>query len=92
MPAPFTPRQIDLARHALGFPNARRRSYRNSFVAGNTHPDYDDWYKMAQNGYAAKNDGVKLPFGGADLFRVTLAGAKAVLVGRETLDMEDFSQ
>jgi hypothetical protein len=86
----LTKSQIDLARHALGLPNAQRRSYRNRFVAGLDHPDYDDWYAMSREGYATRRDGAKLPFGGDDLFHLTRKGAEAALVGRETLDPEDF--
>lgn len=88
--APMTKRQVDLARHALGLPNTNRRSYRNRFVAGLGHPDYDDWYAMSRLGYAVRRDGDKLPFGGNDLFHLTREGAEAALVGRETLDPEDF--
>lgn len=87
---PMTKRQVDLARHALGLPNQTRRSYRNRFVAGLGHSDYNDWYAMAQRGYAVRHDGAKLPFGGMDMFELTRIGAKTALVGRETLDPEDF--
>jgi hypothetical protein len=39
----LTPRQIELARHALGLPNQYKKSYRNRFVAGGNHPDQNDW-------------------------------------------------
>ena len=87
---PMTKRQIDLARHALGLPNRNRRSYRNSFVAGPGHTDYDDWYAMSCKGWAVRHDGARLPFGGMDLFNLTPAGAQAALVARESLDQEDF--
>jgi hypothetical protein len=90
MPEPLTKRQVDLARHALGLPNDNRRSYRNSFIAGLGHADYDDWYAMTKNGYATRRDGVKEPFGGNDVFRLTRTGAEAALVAMETLDSEDF--
>jgi hypothetical protein len=86
----MTKRQIDLARHALGLPNEARRSYRNRFVAGLEHPDYDDWYAMSQNGWAKRRDGTKLPFGGMDMFHLTRPGAESALVGSESLDPEDF--
>jgi hypothetical protein len=87
--APLTKRQIDLARHALGLPNKDRQSYRNSFVGGPGHADYDDWYAMAKAAYAVRRDGALLRLGGNDLFHLTRAGAEAALVGRETLDPED---
>ena len=86
----LTAYQVDLARHALGLPNGGRRSCRNRFVAGLGHPDYDDWHKMTLAGFATKRNGTKLPFGGNDLFHLTRKGAEAALVGRETLDPEDF--
>ena len=90
--APMTKTQVDLARRALGLPNHQHRSYRNSFVGGHGHFNYDDWYMMSQNGYAMRKDGHGLPYGGNDVFRLTLKGAEMVLVGRETLDLEDFSR
>jgi hypothetical protein len=86
----MTPKQIDLARNALGLPNHNRRSYRNSFVVGIDCVDYDAWYDMAMRGLAIRYDGAKLPFGGMDLFKLTLLGASQALVGREALDTDDF--
>lgn len=79
----MTPRQIELARHALGLPSRDRRSYRNHFVAGTGHRDHADWMEMVANGYATRRDG-------ADLFHLTLAGALAAVSFGETLCSEDF--
>jgi hypothetical protein len=65
-------------------------SYRNRFVAGPGHTNYDAWCQMVGRGFAKVTPGYKLPFGGDDLFRVTLAGARAALMPREELDPEDF--
>jgi hypothetical protein len=85
-----TPAQRELARHALGLPNDRRRSYRNSFVAGANHPDLPDWSAMVGQGLATKRDGSALPFGGDHLFHLTPKGAAAALTLGESLDPEDF--
>lgn len=85
----MTPKQIDLARHALGLPNEGMRSFRNSFVAGPGHPDYDDWLAMTKDGNAVRCDGATLEFGGDDLFHLTRKGAEAALE-RETLDPAGF--
>lgn len=85
----MTPPQIELARHALGL--ARKPiSYRNRFVAGIGHSDYDAWLDMVEQGAARRRPGEKLPFGGDDLFHLTLAGAREALKPGETLDPEDF--
>lgn len=86
----MSPGQIELARHALGLPNSQRRSYRNSFVAGPGHVDYDEWIAMVASGDAVCRDGARLPFGGNDLFHLTRKGATAALKPQELLDTEDF--
>lgn len=85
----MTPRQVELARHALGLPNKRRRSYRNHFVAGRTHEDYGDWTAMVAAGFARQKSGSALS-GGDDFFWLTEAGARRALKARESLDLEDF--
>lgn len=79
----MTPRQIDLARHALGLPNDQQRSYRNRFWAGPGHTDYPEWEKMVARGVAAKNQTVPG-------FHLTKTGAEQVLEPGESLDPEDF--
>jgi hypothetical protein len=86
----MTPKQRDLARHALGLPNKMRMSYRNRFVAGEGHDDYADWIQMVSEGNAEKRDGGKLPFAGDSLFWMTESGARQALNPRERLDREDF--
>lgn len=85
----MTPEQIELARHALGLPNKMRMSYRNRFVAGPGHDDYENWLQMVADGNAQKRDDV--PFGGDSLFWLTEDGAKQALKPRERLDSEDFT-
>jgi hypothetical protein len=86
----LTPRQVDLARHALGLNGARACSYRNHFVAGRGHEDHPDWMAMVQSGAAQRYDGQHVPFGGDDLFKLTRTGAVAALRTGEALDPEDF--
>lgn len=87
----MTPRQIELARHALGLDGRRKVSYRNHFVTG-PGPDSDDypqWVAMTEAGYATHRTGGQFS-GGDDLFMLTPAGARAALNGDERLDPEDF--
>lgn len=86
----MTPRQRELARHALGLPNDRRKSYRNRFVAGELHRDYSEWQAMVERGDAERHDGKLLSFGGSHLFCLTEQGARAALEPGEHLDREDF--
>ncbi len=85
----MTPTQIELARHALGLPNKRRQSYRNHFVCGPGHDDYDNWQAMVGAGLAKRRKGNPLT-GGDDLFWLTLEGAHNALTKGERLDLEDF--
>jgi hypothetical protein len=82
-------KQTDLARHALGLPNKRNRSYRNYFTAGFGHNDYDEWMAMVTLGDAVRREKPK-GLGGDDLFWLTLDGARQVLRPKETLDLDDF--
>ena len=85
----MTARQRELARHALGLPNERARSYRNGFSAGDGHSDYADWLAMVEGGFAVRRAKPK-DFGGSDVFHLTLHGAKRAIKTGETLDPEDF--
>lgn len=85
----LTDKQIDLARHALGLDGRRMTSYRNYFVTGMGSPDYLAWTGMVSIGHAQQLPASVLT-GGDSLFRMTLAGAKAVLRRGESLCSEDF--
>lgn len=78
-------RQFDLARHALGLPNDRRRSYRNRFYAGSGHQAYADWEAMIASGAARAEEA-----GGTRMFWLTEQGARAALLPGEQLCHEDF--
>lgn len=92
-PPPRDPAMTDewreLARHALGLPNAAFRSYRNRFVTG-AGTDGDAWSGMVAAGLAKKDSGGRLPFGGADFYWLTPRGAQSALDLGETLCPEDF--
>jgi hypothetical protein len=87
----MTPEQIDLARHALGLGNGRRVSYRNHFVCGPGHSDYDNWTSLVTSGLARRRAGSQMS-GGDDIFWLTHDGAKLALKRGERLDPEDFPQ
>lgn len=85
----MTPKQIELARHALGLPNRERRSYRNHFVTGEGSDDHPEWVAMVGGGFAKRRAGNQLT-GGDDLFWLTPDGAAAALRHGERLDPKDF--
>lgn len=87
----MTPKQIDLARHALGLPNKRNFSFRNHFVAGKRHDDHAEWMAMVADGDATRRDGAKLSFGVDDIFHLTISGARKAILKGERLDLEDFA-
>lgn len=77
------PRQIELARHALGLKQGSRVSYRNYFAADEGHADYRDWMAMVAGDYAVH---------GTRAFGLTLKGARAALLPGEQLSPEDFPE
>ena len=85
------PAHRDLARHALGLPNKRSRSYRNHFVTGEGSTDYAPWIEMVAAGLAKRWKGNEMT-GGDDLFRLTKTGAIQALNKGEHLDPEDFPE
>jgi len=85
----MTPRQLELARHALGLPNRWRCSYRNYFVAGPGGQDHEEWLVLVGAGFARQRSG-SVRTGGNDLFWLTRAGAEVALKRGERLDLEDF--
>lgn len=85
----MTPRQIELARHALGLRPGCLVSYRNRFLAGPGHPDYADWQAMVAAGQAKRLESEYLPPGDV-LFLLTRAGAEAALLPGDVLNSEDW--
>lgn len=84
----MTPRQIELARHALGLDGKHSVSWRNYFVTGAGSSDYPDWLEMVANGDATMRQyGI---FGSARIFHLTNTGAEKALRPGERLDVEDF--
>lgn len=84
----LTDRQRELARHALGFPNARNQSYRNHFCVPAGCDDHAEWEKMVTAGYAVKRSPSDLT-GGDDLFHMTIKGALLARNTEEHLSPED---
>lgn len=80
----MTDRQRQIARHMLGLGNAKR-SYRNRYVAGEGHADFETLRAMLREGLVKTH---------ADDFRrtwhLTRAAAESVLLPGESLDAEDF--
>ena len=83
----MTQAQIELARHALGFPNEKNVSYRNHFCAGPGCDGYAEWLKMVEQGDAVRR--VSGMWGGSDMFYLTLKGALAARLPKEHLSPEE---
>jgi hypothetical protein len=83
----MTPRQIELARHALGLPNDRHRSYRNSYVVEKGTSRSKEWKAMVAAGIAESREGLNSSMA---VFWLTKEGATAALKPGESLDAEDF--
>lgn len=80
-----------LARHALGLPNEKGRSYRNWYTAAPGTPSEKAWTRLVEVGLAKRGQ----PFGSTAIFvpfRLTYAGACAARFAGETLDREDFPE
>lgn len=86
----MTPRQIELARHALGLRETRLVTHRNHFCAGPDHADFGEWQAMVTAGFARKRESALLPAGDV-MFHLTRAGAEAALLPGDVLDPEDWS-
>lgn len=84
----MTPRQREMARHALGLPNPRGRSYRNRYVAAYMPgPVIDDWDAMVKAGDAERMSTI---YSGGVRYWLTEQGARKALNDGETLCPEDF--
>ena len=83
----MTPKQRELARHALGFPNKKNVSYRNHFCTGVGGDGYDDWQDLVSQGLAVKQ--TSSLWGGDDMFYLTLDGALMARDPKEHLSQED---
>lgn len=81
----LTPRQREMARHALGLPNRAKRSFRNRYFTVRGTPKHDAWMDLVHRGYALILSGAPL-----DEFTLTRAGADVALERGESLCPEDF--
>ena len=66
-------KQLEMARHALGFPNKQNMSNRISYYTGAGGDGYEEWLDMVAKGYAIRRTGPL--WGGDDMFHMTLKGA-----------------
>lgn len=71
----------DLVGHALGV-SQTGKEYRNHFVAGPGHDDYEAWEAMVSRGLARRHGPSPL-YGGDYCFTVTEAGKQAFRERRE---------
>ncbi len=89
MTATLTPRERELARHALGLDGRRKCTYRNHYGLYPGGNDHSTWLGLVECGLAMRRASVSF-HGGADHFWLTRAGALAALETGEMLDEEDF--
>lgn len=73
--------QRKLARHALGLPNSKNRSYRNRYFTSGVGEAHNAWLGLAQRQLAVQV---------GNYFELTLVGAQRALNVGEHLDTEDF--
>lgn len=92
MTATLTPRERELARHALGLPNERRQSSRNRFYAPVGSEQNEMLSRLVPQGLCECRRSVVIRPRRVkhDFFTLTRAGAEAALEAGETLDEEDF--
>lgn len=86
----LTAKQIELARHALGFDEGVRVSYRNRYHISQGSDAFEDWKDLESRGLAEKTLVPTRDNRRYYLFSLTLEGAKMVLRDGESLDKEDF--
>nr|WP_047580555.1 hypothetical protein [Methylobacterium sp. ZNC0032] len=84
----MTPAQRELARHALGLPNAMRRSYRNRYFAPAAGECSEQWKAMVAAGEA--EGGTPARKASSVFFCLTYKGAELALEAGEHLCFEDF--
>ena len=66
-----TPRQIEILRHALGWP----KNYRNHFVTGKGSDDFEDCEALTKGGLMIRT---RVPFVVDTVYRVTELGRSAL--------------
>lgn len=80
-----------LCRHALGLPNAKKKSYRNHFVTSKGGRDAEVFEVMHDKGLVLRQANNKLLGSGDVFYRLTRAAAAACLEPGERLDQTDFA-
>ena len=86
----MTPEQRELARHALGLPNKKNKSYRNHFCTGKGSTDYPHWEAMVEQGDAIRRVGNL--WGGDNMYYLTLRAALEARDSKEHLSREDAEE
>ena len=84
----LTLKQRELARHALGLPNAIKQSYRNRYFCSLGNTAYNDWMVLVTAGLALHDTDER--HNSLDLFYLTPEGAELALKPGEKLCPEDF--
>lgn len=82
----MTPKQREMARHALGLTDGRMVSYRNRYTAALNSFSEMEWDDMVRHGWAVRGRDGASSVG----FCLTDTGARLVLNASESLDSEDF--
>lgn len=83
----MNPRQIELARHALGLDGWGKRTYRNRYLVAPGASLHAEWLRMVENGHAVRH---VQPGRSTDMFMLTRAGAEAAIRPGELLDEADW--
>lgn len=83
-------KQIELARHALGFDEGVKVSYRNRYHISQGSDAFEDWKDLESRGLAVKTLVPSRDNRRYYMFALTIKGAKMVLRHGESLDKEDF--
>ena len=86
----MTPEQDRLARHALGFDEGVKVSYRNRYHISQGGTGFEEWKDLETKGLAEKTLVPTKENRRYYMFSLTLKGAKMVLRDGESLDKEDF--
>lgn len=84
----MTPKQMRMARHALGLPNGNMRSYRNRYVTAIGTSFESEWDDLVKRGMAERGS----DHGASVGYCLTYEGARAALDPGEALDLEDFPE
>lgn len=83
----MNPKQLEMARHALGFPNKKNTSNRNHYCVGSGCDGHEEWMDLVSGGMAVRRTGPL--WGGDDMFHLTLRGALMARGPKEHISREE---